>query len=73
MDTKRFSTPGRKAIILLIAMTICLSTVFVKQHSVLDMLWGFGFSGCAWLAVMAKKFQKTLEFPSRHPVFCRNI
>lgn len=50
-DTKKFSAPGRRAMVWTIALTICLSTVFVKQHSVIDTLWGFVFSGAAWLAV----------------------
>jgi hypothetical protein len=69
VDTKRFSAPGRRAVILLIAMTICVSTVFVKQHSILDMLWGFGFSGVAW---MAKKLQNSSESPSLHPARWRD-
>lgn len=51
MDTKRFSGPGRKAVILITAMTICISTVFVKQHSIIDTVCGFIFSGYAWLLV----------------------
>jgi membrane-associated phospholipid phosphatase len=62
VDTKRFSAPGRRAI-MAVAMTICLSTVFVKQHSILDMLWGFGFSGCAWLAVYGEKTSEFFRFP----------
>ena len=63
VDTKRFSAPGRRAIILLIAMTICVSTVFVKQHSILDMLWGFGFSGVAWMAVYGEKTSEFFRIP----------
>ena len=51
VDTKRFSAPGRRAMVYAIAMTICISTVFVKQHSVIDTLCGFLFSGYAWLLV----------------------
>ena len=51
MDTKRFSAPARKTVILAIALTICVSTVFVKQHSIIDTVCGFLFSGCAWLMV----------------------
>lgn len=53
-DTRRFSSPGRKAVIYLTALTICVSTVFVKQHSVLDTVCGFAFSGLAWLAVYGR-------------------
>lgn len=51
VDTRRFSAPGRKAVILAIALTICVSTVFVKQHSIIDTVCGFLFSGYAWLMV----------------------
>ena len=44
-------------------MTICLSTVFVKQHSVLDMLWGFLFSGVAWLVVYGVKTSENFRKP----------
>ena len=32
-------------------LTICISTVFVKQHSIIDTVCGFIFSGYAWLLV----------------------
>lgn len=51
VDTRRFSAPGRKTVILAIALTICVSTVFVKQHSIIDTVCGFLFSGYAWLMV----------------------
>lgn len=49
--TKRFSTPGWKIINILIAGSICISTVFVKQHSVVDVFWGLVLSWAAWCAV----------------------
>ena len=58
--SRSFSTA---ASILLIALTICVSTVFVKQHSILDMLWGFGFSGAAWMAVYGEKTSEFFRFP----------
>ena len=51
MDTERFSTPARRKCILAMALTICVSTVFVKQHSIIDTVCGFLFSGYAWLLV----------------------
>ena len=63
LDTRRFSTAGWKRAILAVALTICVSTVFVKQHSVLDMLWGFGFSGFAWLAVYGEKASESFRIP----------
>ena len=46
--TKRFSTRGWKIINTLIAASICASTVFVKQHSVIDVFWGLVLSWAAW-------------------------
>lgn len=51
MDTKRFSSPRWKVVISTVAMTICISTVFVKQHSIVDTVFGFVFSAYAWLLV----------------------
>ena len=65
LDTRRFSTAGWKRAVLAVALTICVSTVFVKQHSVLDMLWGFGFSGFAWLAVYGEKASESFRIPFR--------
>ena len=63
LDTRRFSTPPWRRTILTVALTICLSTVFVKQHSILDMLWGFLFSGCAWMAVYGAKTSENFRIP----------
>ena len=63
LDTRRFSTPRWRRAILAVALTICVSTVFVKQHSILDMLWGFGFSGAAWLAVYGEKASENFRIP----------
>ena len=46
-QTRRFSAPGRKRMVYAVALLICVSTVFVKQHSILDTLWGFAFCGVA--------------------------
>ena len=51
VDTKRFSTRGWKTVIYTVALTICASTVFVKQHSIIDTVFGFVFCGYAWLMV----------------------
>lgn len=63
LDTRRFSTPRWRQAILAAALTICVSTVFVKQHSILDMLWGFVFSGCAWMAVYGAKTSENFRIP----------
>ena len=51
VDTKRFSTRGWKAGNFVIAFLISISTVFVKQHSVVDVFWGVALSWAAWLIV----------------------
>lgn len=35
-DSKRFSSAGRKAAFIVTAFLICISTLFIKQHSVID-------------------------------------
>ncbi len=50
-ETKRFSTRGWKIAVYAVALLICISTVFVKQHSILDTLCGFLFSAMAWTLV----------------------
>lgn len=50
-DTKRFSSRGWKAFHFTVAALISVSTVFVKQHSVIDSLFGVAFSFLAWLVV----------------------
>lgn len=50
-DTKRFSTKGWKTANFIIAALICASTVFVKQHSVIDVFWGLVLSWAAWRMV----------------------
>ena len=54
-DTKRFSTRGWKLVNLLIAASICASTVFVKQHSVVDVFWGLVLSWAAWRIVYRRR------------------
>ena len=56
----------KKAVVIasdILVFLICISTVFVKQHSILDMLWGFGFSGAAWLAVYGEKASENFRIP----------
>lgn len=50
-DTERFSTRGWKWSNGVIAGLICVSTVFVKQHSVIDVFWGLVLSLAAWCIV----------------------
>lgn len=53
-DTKFFSTPPWKWVLGITAGLICLSTVFLKQHSVWDLFWGLVLSGFARLLVYGK-------------------
>lgn len=50
-DTKRFSSFGWKTVNGVIASLISISTVFVKQHSVVDVFWGVVLSAAAWWIV----------------------
>lgn len=62
VDTKRFSSKGWKLANGVIASLISVSTVFVKQHSVVDVFWGVALSAAAWLLVYkgAKNEQTSL-------------
>ena len=61
LDTRRFSGPVWRRVVLGIALTICVSTVFVKQHSILDMVWGFGFSLTAWRIVYGRPLESEVR------------
>ena len=64
LDSRRFSTPGWRRAIWATALTICASTVFVKQHSILDTVCGVLFSGYAWLLVygLGQERQRMAKF-----------
>lgn len=51
LDTKAFSTKGWKWFHGTLAFVISISTVFVKQHSVIDVFWGYVLSIWAWYMV----------------------
>lgn len=57
-DTKRFSSRGWKTGNGIVAGLICLSTVFVKQHSVWDVFWGLVLSWAAWRIVYKKRTKR---------------
>ena len=57
-DTERFSTPMWKAVYLLIALLICVSTLFLKQHSILDMLAAIPICVIGYILVYRTKHQK---------------
>lgn len=56
---KRFVKTG----ILLLTILICMSTVFLKQHSVIDVFWSF-----ALISVAAPLFYSQLFFKKKHNV-----
>lgn len=59
-DTKHFGTPLWKIVNFSIAALIILSTVFLKQHSVVDVFWGLVLSLIAYLLAyqLPKKFKR---------------
>ena len=48
-----------KAAVALWMLLICISTVFVKQHSIIDVYWGAGLSLALYLISFALPFRKT--------------
>ena len=52
-DTKRFRTTGWRIAFMGTALLISVATVFVKQHSVLDVIWAFVLCGAAYVPVYA--------------------
>lgn len=58
-DTKRFSSRGWKAVHFGIAVLISVSTVFVKQHSVIDTVCGLILSAVAYMLVYKVQWRKT--------------
>ena len=56
-ETERFGRGWRKPLLFLIAWLISISTVFVKQHSILDVVCGLIICLFSWLLVY-RNFQK---------------
>lgn len=52
-DTERFRTPLWRTLFMGMALLISFSTVFVKQHSIIDVFWAFILCGAAWVIVYA--------------------
>lgn len=50
-DTKRFQTPLWRTAFMGTALLISVSTVLVKQHSVLDVLWAWALCAAAYVLV----------------------
>ena len=53
--TPRFAKPGWRAAFTLVTVLICLSTVFLKQHSVLDIPPAILLSGIAYFLLYRRK------------------
>lgn len=62
-NSHRFSRPGWRAAFLTVAALICLSTVFLKQHSVLDVAAGLAVCVPGWVVSgrMAQQSENTTE------------
>lgn len=50
-DTPRFQKPLWRAAFMGTALLISFATVFIKQHSIIDVLWAFVLCGAAYVAV----------------------
>lgn len=57
-DTERFRSTMWKVIFLMIALLICISTVFLKQHSILDVLVALPICAVGYAFVYRKKCLK---------------
>ncbi len=55
LDLQHFRSKKWKMVHITIAGLICLSTVFVRQHSVVDVFWGLVLSAGAWAVVYLPK------------------
>ena len=54
-NSKHFSSIWWRIVELIIAISICLATVFLKQHSVIDIFAGTALSIAVWLLVVKNK------------------
>ena len=63
-DTKKFQTRGWRWFFALSAVLISISTVFVKQHSVLDVLWALPVCAAGVLTVYMPKIRKREKAPA---------
>lgn len=58
-DSKHFSTPGWRALFSIAALLISVSTVFLKQHSVLDVLAAIPICVIAYYMVYGRKRKRS--------------
>ncbi len=55
LNTRRLRTPGKLAAIGAFSLLVCLSTVFLKQHSVLDVVAAVPVCGFAYFLVYGRR------------------
>lgn len=63
-DTRRFAAPGWRAFFLAAAVLISVSTVFLKQHSVVDLLVALPLCVAAWWLVYKRPMKSRAALPS---------
>lgn len=65
LDVKRLSTPGWRAFFLVSTILISISTVFLKQHSILDLLAAVLLCAVAYLMVYRAPVRDTVPARAR--------
>lgn len=61
--SRRFGTPLWRAVFTVITVLICLSTVFLKQHSALDVFAALPLCAGAWWLVYRSRWAKKFARP----------
>ena len=61
LDMPRFRTRGWVVFFVVLALMICLSTVFMKQHSALDFFAALPVSAIGWLVCYARPWTRALR------------
>lgn len=71
-NSRKFRTPGKRFLLVAQAFLISISTVFVKQHSVLDVLAALALSvlGVLLIDYMEKRNRKRRAVPRKSPAHC---
>ena len=57
--SKHFSTPLWRTVFTVITILICVSTVFLKQHSIIDAFFAFALCAIVYVVVYIKKEKKS--------------
>lgn len=58
LNTERFKTAGWRTFFITATVLICLSTVFLKQHSILDVVWAIPVCIVGYIIAYKVKIQK---------------